>query len=897
MRSLSRASIRHPYRTLAVTLLLTLAAAPGLLRLQLRTDGHALVPHADPAVVYDLRVRAELGVRDPIVVVLRTSHPDGIFNASTLRRVHDLTAGLRRLDGVTEADLTSLATEPGFRFAPGSFTILPLLEPLPETPGEIARLRDDLRRLRTYDGLLVGAGGRATAVIVGVPPGAGREAFYRRVLALTEASADDRDRIEARSAGRDTVEVLGAPVAESLLGSHILADLGVPPALLGETGSTLLPRRGPGLLPIALAVMALVSFAALRHPVAVLLPLLMTGCCLVLVFGAMGWLGIPVYLTTVVLPVLLTAVCVADQIHILRWYARLRRERPDQDPVEQVRETMDALASPVVMTCLTTVAGFLSFSLSPLAPVQAFSWFSALGSLACLAWALATAPAVLVLLRPDFGASPRRSMAGWDSGTLLRGLAAFAVRRRRIVLAATCLIVLVALDGVRRVVVQDSWIDGFAPESGFARSMRRFDEEFLGIHVLRVLVTAEPVRFAGTLEASGVEDRSLTVAASHLPQGVLPERLAGSWVRLQRLPGTAEADWSSWIEDARREGDHLRLALPARGGSPRFRLDPRDSERFGYEVDLEPLMTPHLLSAIGRLEAFLAGRPGVGGTLGPAGALETVGFLLAPGRPGSRSLPEQPLQARSLWSHYARVRGPERLRQMVTPESSRAAITVFLKGSNYVDTRRLMADLRAYESAHLRPRGLRLSFAGDVAVSQALIRAVVTTQVQSLFSTLAGILAVTALLGRSLRRGLICAVPPALAILLNFAAMGWLGIPLGVATSMFAAMTLGIGIDFSIHLLERYKRSRETGLGTEEALGAALRVTGPAIAIDTLSVGLGFAVLLVSTVPATARLGGLVALSLLTCFAATLFLVPALLARPLDLFGISRCSAPASFQP
>lgn len=874
MRTLSRASIRHPCRTLAVTLLLTLAAAPGLLRLQLRTDGHALVPHDDPAVAYDSRVRAELGVRDPIAVVLRTAHPDGIFNAATLRRVRDLTAALRRLDGVTAADLTSLATEPGFRFAPGTFTVLPLLEPLPQTPEDLARLRDDLRRLRIYDGILTGAGGRATAVIVGVPPGARREAFYRRVRALARAQAG----------GLDTVEVLGAPVAESLLGSHILTDLGVPPALLGETASTLLARRGPGLLLLALAVMALVSFAALRHPVAVLLPLLMIGCCLVLVFGVMGWLGIPVYLTTVVLPVLLTAVCVADQIHILRWYARLRRERPDRDPVEQVRETMDALAAPVAITCLTTVAGFLSFSLSPLAPVQTFSWFSALGSLASLAWALATAPAALVLLRPDFGASPRRARPGWDLGTLARGLAAWIIRRRRIVLAATGLLVLVALDGARRVIVQDSWIDGFAPESGFARSMHRFDRDFLGIHILRVIVQAEPVRFAGAVEAGGVDDRSLTVAASHLPAPIGPERLGGSWVRLQRLPGAGRdaADWSAWITDARRDGDRLVLALPALGGSPRFRLAPREGERLAYEVDQEPLLAPDTLAAIGRLEDFLARQPGVGGVRGPAGALETTGFLLDPDRPGSRSLPQDPLQARSRWSHYARVRGPERLRQMVDPGASRAAITVFLKGSNYVDTRRLMADLRAEEAAHLRPRGLRLSFAGDVAVSQALIRAVVATQVQSLLSTLLGILAMTALLSRSLRRGLLCAAPPALAILLNFAAMGWLGIPLGVATSMFAAMTLGIGIDFPIHLLERYKRSREDGLGTEEALGAALRVTVPAITIDTLSVGLGFAVLLVSTVPATARLGGLVSLSLLTCFAATLFLVPALLARPRD---------------
>jgi hypothetical protein len=323
------------------------------------------------------------------------------------------------------------------------------------------------------------------------------------------------------------------------------------------------------------------------------------------------------------------------------------------------------------------------------------------------------------------------------------------------------------------------------------------------------------------------------------------------------------------------------LGLPARGGSPRFWFQPREDERFAFEVELEPLMTPATLRAAGGLEAFLASRPGVGGVRGPASALETVGFMLDPEIPG-RSLPATPAQARARWSHYARVLGSGRLRQLVDPGFSRALITVFLKGSNYVDTGRLMAELRGYERARLLPQGLRLGFAGDVAVSQALIGAVVATQVESLALSLAGILAVTALLTRSFRRGLYSVVPPALAVLLDFAAMGWLAVPLGVATSMFAAMTLGIGADYSIHLLERARRAGAPGAPTGDALVNAAAVTGPAITVDALSVGLSFAVLLLSSVPATARLGGLVALSLFACLAATLFVVPALAAKPAD---------------
>ncbi len=60
----------------------------------------------------------------------------------------------------------------------------------------------------------------------------------------------------------------------------------------------------------------------------------------------------------------------------------------------------------------------------------------------------------------------------------------------------------------------------------------------------------------------------------------------------------------------------------------------------GYEIRSEPLASPATLAHLAELEDFLAARPGVGGVLGPVRYLETVAFMLRPGDPGSRRLPE-----------------------------------------------------------------------------------------------------------------------------------------------------------------------------------------------------------------------------------------------------------------
>ena len=90
-------------------------------------------------------------------------------------------------------------------------------------------------------------------------------------------------------------------------------------------------------------------------------------------------------------------------------------------------------------------------------------------------------------------------------------------------------------------------------------------------------------------------------------------------------------------------------------------------------------------------------------------------------------------------------------------------ISVFLEQANYRDTARLIDDLRAYEAEHLAPRNVTITLAGDVAVSQALIAAITTTQVRSLLVSLLVIIAITSILGRSLRWGLACVVPCAAA--------------------------------------------------------------------------------------------------------------------------------------
>ena len=146
----------------------------------------------------------------------------------------------------------------------------------------------------------------------------------------------------------------------------------------------------------------------------------------------------------------------------------------------------------------------------------------------------------------------------------------------------------------------------------------------------------------------------------------------------------------------------------------------------------------------------------------------------------------------------------------------------------------------------------------------------------SLVTTVVLVLAVSLASLRSLRRAVLVLAPILFAIAMNFGAMGLLGVPIGVATSAFCSIILGVGVDYTIHLQSRYRLARERE-PAEQAMGTAFGTAGVAILWDVVVVVAGFLVLLFSAMPSTQRLGLIVSLGVLTSFLATFLLAPVLL--------------------
>jgi len=130
---------------------------------------------------------------------------------------------------------------------------------------------------------------------------------------------------------------------------------------------------------------------------------------------------------------------------------------------------------------------------------------------------------------------------------------------------------------------------------------------------------------------------------------------------------------------------------------------------------------------------------------------------------------------------------------------------------------------------------------------------------------------------KSLIGGLISITPIVLTILINFTIMAIFNIPLDVVTVLIGSVAVGIGIDYTIHFIIRFKVELARGKTELEALDKTLETTGKAIIINALSVMMGFLVLVLGNIVPMQRFGYLIALTMIISATASITILPALL--------------------
>ena len=719
---------------------------------RMETDLDEYMPQDHPAFVYSDSAEAIFNIKDAIIIAIENK--DGIYNSETLEMVRSLTGDLQKFEEIEKSDVTSLYTADNIVGTETGLEVNPFYTEVPETQQAVKRLKQKVRDNEMINDRIVSPDETVTVAIAEIGDNAFSQEFYHRLLDLSD-NYEDR---------YHNLYVAGRPIVEGTM------------AYLG-------PRDMKRMVPIVILVIILVLYITLRNAKTTVLTLLVVLFSVIWSFGLMAALSIPIYAVTTMVPVMLIAIGVADGIHLFSHMKLYQQAHPDASRQKSTIDMIKNMWKPVVMTSVTTSAGFISLVTSEVYPIKYFGLFTAFGVMSAMVLSLLFIPAgIMTFGKPKFRGKNKAIKE--SSHPLAESWTQRILHNKKVVFVITALVIALSIYGLQKVWINSSFLDKFEDDSQIVQTDQFINEKFGGTTKLNVIL-------------------------------------------------------SSNREDAFKEPQVLELMA-----------EMQNSVDSGMQV--------------------------VGSSFSLADYIERMNKVMHADKEKYNTIPSSQNLIAQYLLLYEMSGDPDNLWKEVNYDYNKANLKYQLKED---DSRSLKAAISRIEKFEddFRELGVDINYAGSGYKALVFTDLILEGQIKSLALSLVLIVILLTLMFRQISIGLIGAVPITITALLSFGVMGLLNIPLSTTTALLASIAVGIGIDYAVHFIERYKIYLRRYTDKFEVAVHTINHSGRAIFFNAIVVIAGFLVLTFSVFPPNRALGALVSFNMFTSFLGTMTIMLILL--------------------
>lgn len=207
-------------------------------------------------------------------------------------------------------------------------------------------------------------------------------------------------------------------------------------------------------LPVGLVLMVIFLAFSFRSWLGVLLPLMVVVISTIWTLGLMGYLGLDLPFTGILIPVMLIAITNNYGIHIISHYYDYSKDDLKASRVQIIKKTLRSVSFPIFLAGLTTVLGFLGLLSHILPKARELGIFVSFGIFVAFILSLLLIPAILnIAKRPAFLSDPN-SFRRIDKGLNLWGK--FFIKYSRPAIISTLIILIIAGFGIKLVSVDSN---------------------------------------------------------------------------------------------------------------------------------------------------------------------------------------------------------------------------------------------------------------------------------------------------------------------------------------------------------------------------------------------------------------------------------------------------------
>ena len=208
--------------------------------------------------------------------------------------------------------------------------------------------------------------------------------------------------------------------------------------------------------------------------------------CMMGVLGAFGWDVTVISSNFVSLQLIITLAIV---VHLVVRYREFQQTLPQADHRTLIKETIRTKFVPCLYAALTTIAGFGSLLLCDIKPVIHFGWMMSIGIILSMGLTFLLFPSGLMLLKqPNQPSEPK-----YFKFSLTGFLARFTESHGKMILTITGICSVLAVMGIYRLQVENSFIDYFKKSTEIYQGMAAIDQQLGGTTPLDVIIQFEPI--------------------------------------------------------------------------------------------------------------------------------------------------------------------------------------------------------------------------------------------------------------------------------------------------------------------------------------------------------------------------------------------------------------------
>jgi predicted RND superfamily exporter protein len=830
---LDRLVLDRPWLALLAVALICAVFAWFVPRFQLDASADSLLLEQDSDLLYYRQIVARYG-SDDYLVITYTAHDD-LFVGPTYDELLSLRNELRALPNVEK--VVSILDVPLISGPDTTLTSLqqhiPVLENA-DTDREMARR--ELSESPVYSNLLMSPSGNTTALLVRLTS----NPEYNRLI-------EERDQLRAKSLDtpltvaenqqeqqqtvrikllreklldRQQSDIIAVRGVLSGHNQHADLHLGGLPMIVSDMIDYIrsdIAVFGSGIL-LFLIVLLSVIFGRPRWVVVALL------CCAVSVLAIVGLLGMLDWRVTVVssnFVALMLIFSLSLTVHLIQRYRELHAEHPQADQRWLVRSALRDKASPCLFTALTTMVGFGSLLISGIRPVIDFGWMMMMGMVAVLITAFVLFPATLMFVEPG---SPRDH--GDSTQTATAWLAGVVKRWPGGTVTVCGLLAVASLVGMGKLKVENRFIDYFKESTEIHQGMLVIDRELGGTMPLDVVLDAEDL-------FTEADDKSAEAFSDEFT-----DEFADEFV------------------------DEFSDELSASPAAASLRPDLGATSYWYNSFRLEQLREVH---------DYLDGLTETGKVLSMVTTLDMLQALNQDEAPDTFFLSVL----------YKRL--PAEIKEtLVDPYLSADGNQIRLSMRIYeaddgLNRDALLRKIRTHLVEQMGYQPDRVHLTGMLVLYNNVLQSLYRSQILTLGVVFLAIMVMFGVLFRSIKIALFAVVPSILSVGIVLGVMGWLGISLDIMTITIAAISVGIGVDDSIHYIHRYRQEMAVDDDPLSAMQRSHASVGRAMFYTSVIVIAGFSILALSNFIPSILFGLLTGLAMFMALIANLTLLPLLL--------------------